>query len=228
MYRSKYLSFTLIIMCFVFSSIVDEGVIAKKTDPLIVLIPPFENLSGARSMVTYEVGTSSNPNNPKKRYTVDRYSEIPRSILEDLMISKGVRVIERQRLDQLLQESDFIRLSGLVDTTNAIKIGKMLGANTIVMGTINNIQCKKSTFSGYGIRRKTTTVHCSIRVRIIDIESGNIVFSKFVKGQTAYESSNFSSTSDSDVAYSVIEETLTKLENDEDFKSAIMSKNEKL
>jgi curli biogenesis system outer membrane secretion channel CsgG len=183
----------------------------------IFLIPPFENLSNTKSMTTYEVATSSDPNNPKRHFTIDRYSEIPRAILEDKLISLGAEVVERQRLDQLLLESEFVRLSGLVQTEKAIKLGKMLGANIVCMGTIVNIQSKESTFSGYGVRTRNTKVTCSLRIRFLDIESGKNVFSKIVKGNVSYSSSQFGGLKDSDVAYSVIEATLEELFTDDDF-----------
>ena len=76
-------------------------------------------------MIDYEVGTSSDPDQPRKRYIhVDRYTEAPRSILEDLLVDiDGVKVVEWQRVDALLQESQFSHNSGLVDTENAVQLG---------------------------------------------------------------------------------------------------------
>lgn len=183
----------------------------------IVLIPPFENLSQEKSMSQIEIATSKDPNNPKRYFTVDRYTEIPRAILEDMLIVQGIEVVERQRLDQMLLEHEFIRLSGLVDTENAIKIGKLLGANSIIMGTIVNIHTIDKSFSGYAIKTEVKKVRCSIRIRLIDIESGKIKYSKIVKGSVSFMKSEYGGLSDSDVAYSVIEATLEKLPEDEGF-----------
>jgi len=49
------------------------------------LVPPFENLSKAKEMIDYEVGTSSDLDHPKKHVIhVARCTEAPRSILEEL------------------------------------------------------------------------------------------------------------------------------------------------
>jgi curli biogenesis system outer membrane secretion channel CsgG len=136
----------------------------------------------------------------------------------------GVDVVERQRLDQLFLESEFVRLSGLVKTENAIKMGKMLGANSILMGTITNIKTLKSSFSGYGVKTETTKIICQLRVRLIDIESGKNVFSKMVKGEAAYSSSQFGKAEDSDVAHTVIEAALEELFQDADFLNLFKSK----
>jgi len=205
---------TLIILLTIFFL---TGPIFAGSTKKIVLVPPFENLSNTKSMTSYEVATSNSPDNPKRKFTIDRYSEIPRGMVEDLLVQKGVNVVERQRVDQLLLESEFIRLSGLVTTENVIKMGKMLGANTIIMGTIQNIQSKKKTFSGYSIKTSNIKVICSVRIRIIDIESGNIKFSKIFKGNALFESSNFGGETDSDVAYTVIEDAIEQLKDDEEF-----------
>ena len=188
----------------------------------VVLVPPFENLSKVKSMVVYEVATSSNPDNPKRQFHVDRYSEAPRAVLEDILQGiDGVTAVERTRVDAILLESEFGRLSGLVDSEKAAKMGKMLGASTIIMGSILDVASTKKSFSGYGIRTDTVVVRSSIRVRIMDIESGNLTLSKIVRGSVSYSSSNFGGVEDSDVAYSVIESTLESLRDDSEFKTAV-------
>jgi Curli production assembly/transport component CsgG/PEGA domain len=188
----------------------------------VILVPPFENISQVKSMVVYEVATVSNPNNPKRQFHVDRYSEAPRAVLEDILQSiDGVTAVERTRVDAILLESEFGRLSGLVDSEKAAKIGKMLGANTIIMGSILDVTSTKKSFSGYGIRTDTVVVRCSIRVRIMEIESGNLTLSKIVRGSISYSSSNFGGVEASDVAYSVIESTLESLRDDSQFKTAV-------
>jgi len=195
---------------------------ASKNDKPIVIVAPFENLSGVRSMITYEVATSSNPNNPKRSFRVDRYSEAPRHILEDIVTNLGAVPVERQRLDALLLEIEFGRLSGLIDPVKAIKLGKMLGADTVIMGTIISVQSRKTKFKGYGISTTNEIVTCSIRVRIIDVESTKETFSKIVKGSATFSSSNFGGVSDSDVAFTVIENALNNLKDDKDFRQALL------
>ena len=188
----------------------------------VVLIPPFENLSTVKCMVTYEVATGSNPNNPKRQFRVDRYTEAPRAVLEDILQSvEGISVVERKRLDAILLESEFGRLSGLVDPEKAVKLGKMLGANAIVMGSILDVASTRRNFSGYGIRTDNVLVRCSIRVRIMDVESGKLTLSKIARGSVSYASSNFGGVADSDVAYAVIESALESLRDDSEFKLAI-------
>lgn len=190
-----------------------------------VLVPPFENMSNAKAMIDYEVGTSNDPDHPKKRvFHIDRYTEAPRSVLEDLLVGiEGVKVVERQRVDQLLLESQFSHLSGLVDTEKAVKLGKMLGANVLVMGTIEDVRTENKNFSGYGIRTENAKVIASIRLRVVDIETGHETYSNRIKGSATYMKSQFGGVSSSDVAYEVIESALEQLKEDQNFRQAIFA-----
>lgn len=50
----------------------------------------------------------------------------------------GLRVIERARLNDMLREQDLV-LSGRVDESSAIEIGKLLGAQYVLMGQASSI-----------------------------------------------------------------------------------------
>src|SRR5262245_4119084 len=72
------------------------------TPKAIVLVPPFENQSKQHLNIGYEVA-GNNPNQPKKRYTVDRFTEAPRSLFEDMLGELGgITIVERQRVDAIL------------------------------------------------------------------------------------------------------------------------------
>ena len=67
----------------------------------------------------------------------------------DLMINALVntnrfRVFERNKLESILQEQDFQVSSGRVDPSTAVKIGKMIGVDSIVTGSITSIVFSKS------------------------------------------------------------------------------------
>ena len=143
----------------------------------VLLVAPFENLSSAKCMVTYEVATGSDPNNPKRSFRVDRYSEAPRAILKDILGEiPGVKVGRKTTSGLDFTESEFGRLSGLVDPEKAVKLGKLLGATAIVMGTVLDVGAKTRQFSGYGISTHNTVVAGSVRVRIINIIRGMFRF----------------------------------------------------
>jgi curli biogenesis system outer membrane secretion channel CsgG len=203
------------------ASALAQGSKQKQRKP-VILVPPFENQSKHHETIGYEVGTGDKANQPKRRYSVDRLTEAPRSIFENLLGNiDGITIVERQRVDTLLVESEFGALSGLVDSEKAVKLGKMLGANLIVMGTITDIRDEIRRFEGYGIKNENMNVICQIRVRLLDIESGKVQFSKIVKGSKTYTKSSFGGTASSDRNFAAIEAALEQLEGDSQFKAAL-------
>ena len=101
----------------------------------------------------------------------------------DLMINallgtNRFRVFERAKLDLLLQEQNFQHFSGLVDQTTAVKLGKMIGVDAILTGSLTNI----AFATGGGIKIgplnvKKSSVKVVMTIRIIDVTTGEILFS---------------------------------------------------
>lgn len=58
-------------------------------------------------------------------------------LMTDLARSGQVIVVERSRIDALLREMQLVR-AGLVDSTNAPRVGKLMGARRLVVGALND------------------------------------------------------------------------------------------
>lgn len=117
----------------------------------------------------------------------------------ELMINKLVsdgtyRVVDRQMLDQILKEQN-LSVSDRADPNTAIKIGKILACDAMVVGTIThfgfetksmNVGAVPSIASGYipyvgglgalsGLGSKKSKVKVSVSARIIDTATGEIL-----------------------------------------------------
>jgi curli biogenesis system outer membrane secretion channel CsgG len=102
----------------------------------------------------------------------------------DLIVNKLVedgtyRVIERSKVDQLLKEQD-LGSSGRVEAGTAAEIGRLLGVEVVLVGTITqfNVDSKKSGFSAGGLfsnSKKTTTATVQLTGRLVDTKTGEIV-----------------------------------------------------
>lgn len=109
----------------------------------------------------------------------------------DLMINALVntnrfRVFERTKLEAILQEQDFQVTSGRVDPSTAVKIGKMIGVDSIVTGSVTSIMFSKSggiTLGPLNLKKSTATV--TVTVRAINVTTGEIIFSEVKKGITS-------------------------------------------
>jgi TolB-like protein len=75
----------------------------------------------------------------------------------NLVDSKKVTIVDRNRLDQIRKEQNF-QLSGDVSDDSAVSIGNMLGANIVIVGTIS-----------------TTGSRGRITIRALDVKTAQIV-----------------------------------------------------
>lgn len=201
--------------------------VAFAGDAPTILIAPFENLSGVRQTIDYEVaavasaaaggGGAQVTAEAKRVIRVDRLSDAPRSLLEDAIVTIGGKVVERQRLDNLMQEADFVRVSGLANPGDAVRWGKLAGATAIVVGTVQQIKVETKTFQGYGVATQRTIASADVRVRLVDIESGRVRFSKTVTGTADKTDTQFAKATDSDVAYGVVKAAVESIAKDSEF-----------
>lgn len=83
-------------------------------------------------------------------------------------------VIDRQKIDEILEEQEFGR-SGLVDENTAVEVGKLLGASMIAFVEIVN---KSRDFDAYIVKVST---------KIVDVKTGRILYVATADGQS-YES----------------------------------------
>lgn len=83
-------------------------------------------------------------------------------ILTQKLLARGTfRLVERTRLDAIMKEQKFA-LTGAVDTETAVKLGKLLGAKLLVLGSISRLG------KSY-----------QINARLVDAETGSIVASNY-------------------------------------------------
>ncbi|MEO0207606.1 MAG: CsgG/HfaB family protein [candidate division WOR-3 bacterium] len=80
-------------------------------------------------------------------------------------------VIDRQRIDEILEEQEFSH-SGLVDQETAVKVGKLLGANLIAF--VEKISSDRD-FDAYTSK---------VSVKIIDVQTGRIMYVATAYGQS--------------------------------------------
>lgn len=121
-------------------------------------------------------------------------SDSPLSIATtDLMInalvnSNRFRVFERAKLDAILQEQNFQNFSGLVDQSIAVQLGKMIGAEAIVTGTITNVSFNTGIGFQIGpLKVRKSSVEVGMTIRFIDVTTGEILYSTY-KGSKTFAS----------------------------------------
>ena len=124
----------------------------------------------------------------------------------DLLVTGLVKdgsysVIERKALDKILAEQNFSN-SNRADTNSAAKIGKLLGVDAIIVGSITQFGNETKhvglggegvTFHGMGlgnIGRDKSKANVAITARIIDVDTGEILAVADGKAQSARSSTS--------------------------------------
>ncbi|MFN7974986.1 MAG: CsgG/HfaB family protein [Acidobacteriota bacterium] len=94
-------------------------------------------------------------------------------IVTELVKSQKWRVIEREKLNSVMKEQS-LSLSGAVDTSTLVKIGKILGLKYFLTGSITQFDIKNSGFSfGVGHVGKTKK-KVALDARLVNVETAEI------------------------------------------------------
>lgn len=95
-------------------------------------------------------------------------------LIAELVQNKNYEVVERDRLDAILKEQ--VRgASGIIDEKSAAQIGKLLGLDYLITGTIVEAGVEQDLF--------TTRAKVVISVRMIDAQTGAIIFADQTVGR---------------------------------------------
>lgn len=110
-------------------------------------------------------------------------ADISESKIAGEFLNKGAEVIERSQVSSILKEQDF-QLTDRVDNATAVKIGKLIGARAVFIGSISQPSIS------YTANWKDNTWQNIIVIfsgRLIDVESGEIIMSGSATGKRGYE-----------------------------------------
>jgi curli biogenesis system outer membrane secretion channel CsgG len=106
----------------------------------------------------------------------------------ELVKSGKFRVVEREQLQALMAEKN-LTLSGDVDPSTAVRIGKLLGVNYLLTGSVTEYGVTEKGGHAPGIRRlpgvsagKKTFV-AAMNARLIDTSTGEIVWADEARGE---------------------------------------------
>jgi curli biogenesis system outer membrane secretion channel CsgG len=133
----------------------------------------------------------------KKRLAVSRFEDrsghgyhnlgqgVADMLATALVKSGKFMVMERQELDRVISEQK-LGESGLVTAETAPKVGKLLGVELLVVGSITEFGTKENTISGGismfggGVTRKTA--RCVVDIRLVNTTTGEIIATETEEG----------------------------------------------
>lgn len=104
----------------------------------------------------------------------------------------GLQVVERKKLASIMREQGLSQ-SGIIDNQNtAIQLGKLLGAEYLITGSLINLNVNETQFEGYGIETSKVEITLSTNIKVLNvntgvIEAGNIYnVSNIYQGESEY------------------------------------------
>lgn len=116
-------------------------------------------------------------------------------VIEKLLDSERFNVLEREALMNVMQEHN-LNMSSMVNPATVVQVGKLLGANYFVVGSVSGLSTKVSGLSydnslAGSAGGKKNTVIANVTARIIDIETGRIVMAASGIGESASTNMEF-------------------------------------
>lgn len=98
-------------------------------------------------------------------------------------------LLEREKLDLAIKEQK-LGQTGLIDERNAPTFGKIIGANAIVTGSVSQFGVRTETSDYVISNKKEQVAKCEVDIRIIDVNTGQIIWAGSGKGKATRTYSN--------------------------------------
>lgn len=102
-------------------------------------------------------------------------------LITELVKSGKFIVVERDRMDKIMDEQK-LGQTGAIDPNTAAKVGKILGLNAIVTGSVSQFGVKSEGKDFIITQSKQQIVECTVDVRVVDAETGQVLLADSGKG----------------------------------------------
>ena len=141
-----------------------------------IAVLPFSK-SVERRAETYEAPALAKlPPKPLYRYLLDDGAAAT-TALEGALIARGAfGVVERRDLDRILAEQR-LQATGLVDAREAVELGKLAGADAVLLGMVNHAYAGYHNKTEGGAWVGTYVPRADLSLRLVAVESGQAVWS---------------------------------------------------
>lgn len=116
--------------------------------------------------------------------------ELSSMLTNELAATNSFRVVERSKLEHVLREQDLADYGRVAKGTGA-KIGKLTGAQYLVLGTVSAFEKNVAKtgggigFRGVRVGGKKEDAYLAVDLRVVDTTTGEIKFVRTVEGRAA-------------------------------------------
>ncbi len=135
-----------------------------------------------------------------KRFREDEIiNGITQQVTDKLVQKENIRVIERTRIEDIIREQNFSN-SGRIDPATAAEIGKILGVDSLIMGTITNMEVKETGGLSIGpLSISGLEAYIVLSGRVVDVNTAEIMNS--FRGDAKVSDSSFSISDLKDISF---------------------------
>jgi curli biogenesis system outer membrane secretion channel CsgG len=123
-------------------------------------------------------------------WTSDVGSDLAGMLTNELAGTEKFKLVERHNLSSVLDEQD-LASSGRISKSSGAKLGKMTGAQYIVVATVTSFDSKTQgtgggiSFHGIGVGGKHEEAYIAVDLRVIDTTTGEIEFTRTVEARSS-------------------------------------------
>lgn len=116
--------------------------------------------------------------------------ELSGMLSNELASLGSFRVVERNKLESVLEEQN-LAASGRVSAGTGAKIGKLTGAQYLVMGTVTAYEENTAStggglsFKGISLGGKKSDAYLAVDVRVVNTTTGEIDYSRTIEGRSS-------------------------------------------
>ena len=111
-------------------------------------------------------------------------------LVTELTKSGKFIVVERDRLDKVLQEQKF-QGQGMTDPQTAAQVGRILGLEAIVVGSVSQFGVKTEGSDYLISQSKKQVADVTVDIRLIDTQSGQVLMADSGKGRAKSTKASF-------------------------------------
>lgn len=193
------------------------------TSLLLVFILVFSFTSFAQDLPGVAVVNFSN----NTGYRIPNIEDTAAEYISTLLSNKGnLQVVERKKLASIVQEQNLSQTGLVGNQKTAIQIGKLLGAEYLVTGSLMNLNIDESQFEGYGIETTEVKVSLDTNIKVLNVNTGAIEQGNIYNASKTYQGESKYSLDDNGAVRTLIKEISRRFVNDINFLNE--SRDEKL
>jgi len=115
--------------------------------------------------------------------------ELSGMLTNELVATRAFSVVERSRLESVLQEQN-LAASGRMRPGDGARIGQLIGADYLVMGTVTSYEENTSStgggisFRGVSLGGKSNKAYIAVDLRVVNTETGAVEFVRTIEGES--------------------------------------------